>query len=308
MAPGELVQKFLGRLSEARFCMEQGLADGTADIVRGILAEIEVDNLPQTIKDQIRSRALSILNGVNEHSHAQPAQEEEFQATEPAQFYSYGLALMDGQFWEEAIQELSMAAGLGFQRLKCWEYCGDCAAHLGKWEEAFRFYEYVYTDESHTDEQKKAVLTKISKCSQAQRKEHAQTKALANGSVMEAPEDPQTQCEFVNPSIITIDSYSVDTLIGQTATSWTDREGNTLAGYACSYRITDLLHVGSSSLIVELEEQNSGEKFAGQTLSGKLRNALPAKDWQHGQADRCGSIPGIWSGFTISQASTKTFS
>ena len=226
MAPGELVQKFLGRLSEARFCMEQGLADGTADIVRGILAEIEVDNLPQTIKDQIRSRALSILNGVNEHSHAQPAQEEEFQATEPAQFYSYGLALMDGQFWEEAIQELSMAAGLGFQRLKCWEYCGDCAVHLGKWEEAFRFYEYVYTDESHTDEQKKAVLTKITRCSQAQRKEHAQTKAMAKRiSNGRRRRTRRRNAEFVNPSILSLGSYSVDPVIGQTVTSWTDRDG-----------------------------------------------------------------------------------
>ena len=34
------------------------------------------------------------------------------------------LALMDGQFWEEAIQQLSMAAGLGCQRLKCWELWG----------------------------------------------------------------------------------------------------------------------------------------------------------------------------------------
>jgi serine/threonine-protein kinase len=101
--------------------------------------------------------------------------------------------------------------------------------------------------------------------------------AIANGSIKEEPEDSQAQSEFINPSVFSIDSHSVDTIIGQTVTSWVDQTGNTLDGYTYSYRVTDLLHVGSSSLIVELEEQNSGEKHAGQALSGKLRNALSAE-------------------------------
>ena len=112
MAPGELVQKFLSRLSEARLCMEQGLADGTADVIKEILAEIQRDDFPQSVREEIRSRAETILFGISEHSGTERIQHEEgFQATNPAQFYNYGLALMDGQFWEEAIQELSMAAG-----------------------------------------------------------------------------------------------------------------------------------------------------------------------------------------------------
>ena len=34
--------------------------------------------------------------------------------------------------------------------------------------------------------------------------------------------------------------------------------------------MTNLLHVGSSSLTVELEDENSGKKFAGQNLTGPL--------------------------------------
>ena len=212
--------------------------------------------------------------------------EEGFQPAGPAQFYNYGLALMDGQFWEEAIQELSMAAGLGFQRLKSWEHCGDCAFNLGRWEDAFRFYEYVYSDESIAEELKKAVLVKITRCSQAQKKENARTAAMAKGNAKTDPEDRLAESELVNQSVLSLAYYSVDPVIGHTVTSWADPTGKTLAGCSRSYRVNDLLHIGSSSLVVELEEQRSGKKYAGQTLSGQLSNALSAEKlalWAQGQ-------------------------
>ncbi len=274
MAPGELVQKFLGRLSEARLCMEQGLVDGTADIVKGILSEIEEDDVPQLAREEIRSRAESILISLNERAGVESIPQEGVEATDPARFYNYGLALMDGQFWEEAIEELSMAAGLGFERLKCWEYCGDCAANLRRWEDTFRFYEYVYSDESVTDERKETVMAKISKCSQARQKEYARTTAMAKKSTKTEPEDRQPKSEPVNPSVLSLGAYCVDPVIGHTVTSWADRAGRTLTGCTLSYRVTDLLHIGSSSLVVELAGENGGKKYAGQSLSGKLRNAL----------------------------------
>jgi serine/threonine protein kinase len=274
MAPGELVQKFLGRLSEACLYIEQGLADGTADIVKGILSEIEEDDFPQLAREEIRSRAESILLSLDERSGEQSIWQEGFQATDPVRFYNYGLALMDGQFWEEAIQELSMAAGLGFERLKCWEYCGDCAANLGRWEDAFRFYEYVYSDEGLADELKKTVLTKITKCSQARKKEYARATAMARERRETEPEATPQKSEFANQSVLSLGSYSADSVLGNTITSWADPTGMTLTGCTHTYRVTDLLHIGSSSLVVELEEQGSGKKFAGQALSGKLKNAL----------------------------------
>ena len=66
MAPGELVQQFISRLSEARLCMEQGLEQGTADILKGILAEIEEKDFPEPAREEIRSRTVSMLNSLNE--------------------------------------------------------------------------------------------------------------------------------------------------------------------------------------------------------------------------------------------------
>ncbi|SPF39860.1 Serine/threonine protein kinase [Syntrophobacter sp. SbD1] len=207
----------------------------------------------------------------------EPVTQGEFQAADPIQFYDYGIALMDGQFWEEAIQELNMAASLGFRRLKCWEYCGDCASKLGKWDDAFRFYEYVYSDADLADEPKKAVLAKISKCSQAQRKDHAGTTATTRQLAKAQPEEQQDKPELISPSVLSITPHSVDAVIGRTAISWPDRMGRTLDGCTHSYRVAGLLHIGASSLIVELEEQASGKKFAGQAFSGKLADALPAE-------------------------------
>jgi serine/threonine protein kinase len=258
--------------------MEQGLPEGTADILKGILTEIEEKDFPQSAKEEIRSRAEYMLDSLNNQGGMESAPKEGFRATDPAQFYNYGLALMDGQFWEEAIQQLSMAAGLGFQRLKCWEHCGDCASNLEKWEDAFRFYEYVYFDESLADDRKKTVLTKITKCSQAQKKEHARCAALAKGCMETEPADQRAKSEFVNPSVLSLGSYSVDPIIGQTVSSWAGSTGKTLTGSTHFYRVTDLLHVGSSSLVVELEDQSDGEKYAGQALSGKPGNALPPEN------------------------------
>jgi hypothetical protein len=219
-----------------------------------------------------------MLNSINDHCGGENAPQEKIQATDPGQFYNYGLALMDGQFWEEAIQELSVAAGLGFQRLLCWEYCGDCASHLKKWEDAFRFYEYVYSDQSLTDEQKNTILTKITKCSQAQKKKDARSPTPPKDPVKTLPADQQEKCDFVNPSILSPSSNSIDSIIGQTVSSWAGPSTRPLAGQTHCYSVTDLLHVGSSSLVVELEEQGSAEKYAGQSLSGTLAEAvLPEK-------------------------------
>ncbi len=275
MAPGELVQQFISRLSEARLCMEQGLEHGSTEILKGILAEIEEKDFPEPAREEIRSRTESMLNSLNNQGSMGNAPEDGFHATDPLQFYKYGLALMDGQFWEEAIQQLSMAAGLGCQRLKCWELCGDCASRLENWEDAFRFYEYVYSDKTLTDEQKKAILTKITKCSQAQKKKHARCAPQEMDCTETEAADQVEKPEFDNPSVLSLRSYSVDPIIGRTVSSWAGPDGKILPRVSHCYRVTDLLHVGSSSLVVELEDQIDRKKYAGQTLGGKLANALP---------------------------------
>jgi serine/threonine-protein kinase len=280
MASAELVQKFIGRLSEARICLEQGLANGTADILKEILAGIDNADLPPSAMEQIRSSAEAMLNSLNERQDPDNAPTDNSPDLDPAHHFDYGLVLMDGQFWEEAIQEFCVAADLGFQRLKCWEYCGDCASKLEKWEDAFRFYEYVYSDESLPDGQKHAILTKITKCSQAQKKKDARPPASAKDPQEAEPVGRPVKCDLVNPSILSPGAYSIDSIMGLTAASWAGPSTAPDAWRTSRYRVADLLHVGASSLIVELEEQGTGEKYAGQCLSGKLADALPPEKFE----------------------------
>lgn len=272
MPPEQLVKEFFVRLTEARLYMEQGLADGTAEIIKAILGEIEAEDFPHAAKEEIRSYAESLLNSLGTQSDEGAVSFDELKATDPVQLYNYGLALIDGQFWEEAIKELSLAADLGFEPLKCRELCGDCSVKLERWQEAFGYYQYVYSDQSLSEEQKKSILAKIAKCSQEQKKEHAGASASAKTGV-----ELRAKSELNNPSVLSLNSYLADSALGRTLTSWTDQTGNSLSDCVHTYKVTDLLHIGSSSLIVELQEQSNGRKFAGQALTGRLTDALPVE-------------------------------
>lgn len=272
MPPEQLVKDMLARLTEARLYIEQGLTEGTAEIVNGILDEIEAEDLPPAAKQEVRSYADSLLKSLGVKSRESSVSPDDFKATDPVQLYEYGLALLDGQFWEEAIRQLSLAANLGVEVLKCRELCGDCAVKLERWQEAFAFYQSVYADESLGAELKKTILAKIAKCSQEQKKAAAGVAASAPNSPA-----PSAQSEVNNPSVLSLDSYLADATIGRTATSWTDRVGNPLTGSVHSYQVTDVLHFGSSSFIVELQDQSNGRKFAGQALTERLKNAIPVE-------------------------------
>ena len=177
MEQGEMLQKFLGRLSEAQFCLEQGLDESTAQILRTVLTEIDQDELPESTQEEIRSRAESMLNCLNERLQESLREESAKTgcATDPSHFFNYGLALMNGQFWEEAIHEFSTAADMGFEPLGCWENCGDCAEKMEKWDEAVRFYSLVYSNEAISENKKKAIIVKITRCSQKHKKADAQS-------------------------------------------------------------------------------------------------------------------------------------
>ncbi|MGC8492171.1 MAG: protein kinase domain-containing protein [Syntrophobacteraceae bacterium] len=268
--------EFFGHLMQPRLCMEQGLVDGTAGKIKGIFGESEAEDplafpedAPFFADDDTPPSARGDSASAQPGTGGTPAGSTAADGT-PVQFYNYGLALIDGQFWEEAIQELSLAAGLGFEPLRCRELCGDCAVKLGRWREAFHFYQSVYSDESLGEEQKKIILAKIAKCSQEQKKEHAGSLAPANAGA-----HPRVESAENNPSVVFLDSYLTDSLVGQTATSWTDPTGSPVAGALHSYKVTDLLHLGSSSLVVELQDESDGRKFAGQALTGSLKDALP---------------------------------
>jgi serine/threonine protein kinase len=270
MESDALLQVFQDRLAEARFYLEQGLDDG--EIIQGLLTEVEGSNLPESDKNELLLQIKSALGGET----AAPAPISPVETvvavthTDPAQHYSYGLALMDGQFWDEAVKEFSIAADLGFEPLKCWENCGDCAAKMGKWDEAIPFYNRIYSREDIPEDLKKQILIKITKCSQTNKKEEVRTKKT------HAPQPPRAagKSEFVTTSICSLDSLTVSSIIGTTISSFESSAYGCLSGSKQLYRVTNLHHVGSSSIIVELEDEDTGQKLAGQNLTGKFGQIL----------------------------------
>lgn len=195
--------------------------------------------------------------------------------SDPSTHFHYGLALMDGQFWEEAICELDQAAELGYRTVECREFSGDCASRAGRWEQAIRYYHCVYSDETLPEELRKRILLKITQCSQTQKKLEVRSSAPVNDGMVPSEIAPAVRQEFVTSSISSLDKYSLNSLLGQTVTSLTDGKGAPLADSVYTYLVSDLLHVGSSSLVVELQRKDSGQKFAGQILTGRLGKILP---------------------------------
>ncbi len=280
----EEYQKYLGRLSEAQICLEQGLEDETVDLLRQLLSELEQQAIPISVKEELRSRANTMLSALGSKGSVAASRQHSDLRTDPVQSFNYGLALMDGRFWEEAIAEFRAAAELGFQPLTSWEYCGDCASSMERWEEAIHFYSNVYKEKSLQEADRKRILTKITKCSQTRKKEDVQSTVLAKSTPSALPVDKTTQPEFVNTSIDSLDACSVDSLLGQTVSSWCEN-GRSLSGAKRDYRVANLLHVGSSSLVVELEDMETGKKYAGQNLAGKFGDIL-SPEKLHSWADR----------------------
>ncbi len=296
MSSDEQFQSFIDRLSEARVYRDQGLDENAiTDIFGRILADIDGCGLSGLQKEELRlmvkSESRGLAGGSNRSAEPQRV------LGEPSQHFEYGLALMDGQFWEEAINEFAAAADQGYEKLKSREYCGDCAARMGNWGEAIRFYNLVYSDHKVPEEHRKQVLLKINKCSQTQKKVAIESVINARNGGTAGAEQANTGSEIVTSSISTLDGYSVNLIIGKMVKSWVPpgdaRQGRVLH----EYRIQNLLHVGSSSLIVELEQQGTGKKFAGQILTGMFGEHLSAEalaDWVREQAATSSNLARIY--------------
>lgn len=286
----EQYKKILDRLSEVKIYIDQGLEEGIDEIFYEILAAIEEGQLSADEKEELLLRVkeesggrFGGLNGLKASVDPQSQNvcecepeprfdPPEAQSSDPSQHFDYGLALMDGQFWEEAIAEFNAAAELGHEPLKSREYSGDCAARLEKWVEAIRYYNIIYSDPEIPEELRKQILLKINKCSQTQKKSSFAPAARSAAPPDAVPEVSEPAPEVVTSSISSLDGYSVDSVLGSTISSWIPpgEEGRERH----EYRIMNLLHVGSSSLIVELEQLGSGAKFAGQTLTGNFGEVL----------------------------------
>ncbi len=289
------------QVQEARLYYEQGIVDGAVAILEDVLGTLEAAGLEAPDKvDFIASiqSELQRMRGQNgdvpEHTPVtlEPPVED---GISPAESFDYGLALMDGLFWDEAIHQFQRAAAGGYRISESWELCGDCAALLGRWDEAINYFNIVHRDPATSEEQKRKILLKITRCSQTNRKCEAKAPRVARE--MESPppgQDDETQpvttastCEFVAASISSFDQSSVSELLGCRVTSVPGESGELLAGNQRSYRISNILQVGITTLIVELEDEESGERFAGQTPAAPYNSKIPREaliKWAHAQA------------------------
>lgn len=207
--------------------------------------------------------------------------------------FDYGRALMDGQFWDEALDEFKRSAAVGHRATECWELCGDCAMRLERWEEAIQYYQIIYADPEIPEAAKRQILLKITKCSQTQRRIEVESlkhvREEEGGPVDVSPEVVESlidKHEFITNTIDSLARYAVSRLIGQTIRSWVDEDGSTVTGSERRYRVLNLLHVGMSSVVLELECLDTGEKLAGQSVTAALDVPVPGKvlaRWVHSE-------------------------
>ncbi|NLI83699.1 MAG: protein kinase [Deltaproteobacteria bacterium] len=290
MASGGVSKTVMSRLEEARLYHEQGLGEGAVEIITGILNELGQMDLPETERRDLSTlveKELAKITGSCGAIASSDAETQDLHGTttvDPSESYQYALALMDGQFWQDAIREFKKAAVVGNQMLECWELAGDCAGKLERWEEAISYYEVVYTQPSVSEDLKRQILGKITKCTQALRKREAKPLAPSNpdvsnrvGESKEVGEPQGDAGQYFISSVTAFDQSPVGRLIGEQIASRPSENGEYFRGEQLFYRVSNVLHVGISSVVVELEEEGSARRYAGQLLNSPFGEAAPAE-------------------------------
>lgn len=282
-----LYEKFIDRVKEGCLYQEQGLVDWALEVFKEILRDLEKSELDEEEKERLRvqvtgyTEKLVLVTGPSEsplivmESQAPPS-------SELPHCFTYGKALMDGQFWEEAIREFDQAVAIGFRVLECWELCGDCASYMENWEKANEYYRNVYLDPLVDDEFKRQILVKMTKCSQKLKKVEAiatfqarsEAGRLKEGLTYPEPLSPHPQRELATSTVDALDEHVIQQLVGECIWSWKPDGGEYVCRRKQSYRILNLLHVGMSSLVVELEDEETGMRCAGQGLASPFNRLV----------------------------------
>lgn len=290
------------QVQEARLYYEQGIVDGAVAILETVLGTLESEGTDASDKDVFIGLILSELGKMRdekvETAELPPlaAETPPADGISPAESFDYGIALMDGLFWDEAIHQFQRSAAGGFRISESWEHCGDCASLLGRWNEAINYYNIVHRDPATPEEQKRKILLKITRCSQTSRKSEQKLfrppkaiDAFAQPVMGESEASPiaSPPSELVPTSIKSLDQSSVGELLGSVLTSVPVEGGDCLRGARKTYRISNLLQVGITTLIVELEEEGSGQRYAGQAPAAPFNAKLPRDAliaWAYAQA------------------------
>ncbi|MHC1742229.1 MAG: protein kinase [Syntrophobacteraceae bacterium] len=300
MAFSKELLPYYHQLQEARLYHEQGIAEGAMAILEDLLGTLEQSNLEAPDKGDFVALVLAELqkmrggNGKAEEAAPVAVEMPPDDGISPAESYDYGLALMDGLFWDEAIHQFQRSAAGGHRISESWELCGDCASLLGRWDEAINYYNIVHRDPATPEAQKHKILLKITRCSQTSRKTEAKLPKPSKkqaASPEEAgeplPSAPPQPSDFVAASISSFDQSSVSELLGCNVTSVAGPNSDYLGETQRSYCISNILQVGITTLTVELEDVSTGKHYAGQTPAAPFNSKLPQQamvSWAHAQA------------------------
>jgi len=289
MSSNGLYETFVSRVKEGCLYQEQGLVDWALELFKEILRDLEKSELGEVERERLRAMVnsemakLVVISGPAESPSIITMEVSAQSAPDPPHSFTYGTALMDGQFWEEAIREFEQAAEVGYRSFECWELCGDCASNLEDWDKANQYYRKIYLDASVGDELKRQILVKMTKCSQNLKKievaasfqarsEASRTK-IGSAAPEPLPSVPQER-ELATSTVDSLDRHVIQQLVGERICSWKADRGEYLCKTRHSYKVLNLLHVGMSSLVVELENEETGERYAGQSLASPFNRLI----------------------------------
>ncbi len=191
----------------------------------------------------------------------------------PEAQFEYAKALMEIQDWDRAIEKFKEVAATGYRVDECYELCGDCAVKAGKWQDAIRYYEIVYSQPGLLSEDRERILNKISRC----QKEKFIGKIKKNVQGYE---------ESIFSSGVSLDGNtevaeqleSLYGYVGNIAVSWKDSRGYTLAGELFEYELTELLHFGHTHAVFEAVCKSTGRKFAANALVFPWNSCVSLQD------------------------------
>jgi serine/threonine protein kinase len=293
----EAITPYRERLNEARLYFEQGIKDGAVEILEELLSNLDQSDLQVEERSELALEVRVALEQMKNSEASscpmseQPQEDAHVESQTGEQIFQYALALVDGLFYREAILEFKRAAAVGYRVLDIWEHCGDCAALMEEWDEAIQYYNLVYNEPDIPEVLKKKILLKITKCSQTQRKIGVKASSQAkqvlpaeNGASVPSESSRDIGKDTVSAHIAGLDQSSISELLGKTLESWHDAKGQTVAGITRGYKILHPLHIGLTSIVVELEEEETGRHYAGQTIVAPFNKSLCPKtlrEWVH---------------------------
>ncbi|MCX7823484.1 MAG: protein kinase [Syntrophobacterales bacterium] len=271
----ELSQAIREKSKEIRFYYEQGMDDIVRDLVKELmdrinrastLREEERKDLYFLIEDYIGdlSPYLTDVNGkyrkeetdyvVGDHSLGNGISEA--LAKNPSEQFVYAKNLMNIHQWDEAISVLKLVAATGYRYEECYELCGDCAYRAGRYNEALEYYEIVYNIPELSEETRRRIFDKITKCRQRKFIDK-----IASNKVTQRRVAYDEHSSFLASHLEDLSRY-----VGDVLRSWKWNIELPWQPVHHSYDIKELLQLGTTWAVFDVSRRRDGKSFIAITL------------------------------------------